>query len=137
MNQDNLEGDKILGRGIAFPLRLAGGEVGMNAYDSQGMQSILLILMTGQGERAMRPEFGAGMELLAFEPMNAVTVALVQHRVKDALSRFEPRIEVLGVSAEARPAQGQLVVSIDYRIKRTNSVNSLVYPYYLERGESR
>ena len=109
----------------------------MNAYDSQVRQSILLILMTGQGERAMRPEFGAGMELRAFEPMNAVTVALVQHRVKDALSRFEPRIEVLGVSAEARPAQGQLVVSIDYRIKRTNSVNSLVYPYYLERGESR
>lgn len=137
MTTDNSTGDEILGRGLAFPLRLAGGEVGMNAYDSQVRQSILLILATGQGERAMRPDFGAGMELLAFEPMNAVTVALLQHRVKDALSRFEPRIEVLGVSAEARPAQGQLLVNIDYRVKRTNSVNNLVYPYYLERGESR
>jgi phage baseplate assembly protein W len=138
MNQDIREGDEILGRGIAFPLRLQGGELGMNAYESQVQQSIGLILRTGQGERVMRPDFGAGMDRLAFEPMNTVTVALVQHGVKEALTRFEPRIEVLGVTASfVEDNQGaKLLAQIQYRVKRTDSVFNLVYPFYVERGEA-
>jgi phage baseplate assembly protein W len=136
MTTDTQTGDEVLGRGIAFPLRLIGGQVGMNAFDDQVRQSILLILRTAQGERVMRPEFGAGLDGLAFEPMDAVTVGLVQHRVKEALQRFEPRIDVLTVSVEARPGEGRLDAIIQYRIRRTDSVNNLVYPFYLERGEA-
>lgn len=137
MNRNTRNNDEILGRGIAFPLRLEGGNLGMNAYESQVEQSIRLILRTGQGERVMRPDFGAGIDRLAFEPMGAVTVALVQHQVKETLTRFEPRIEVLGVTAEAKSDEGRLDVTIQYRVRRTNSVNNLVYPFYLERGEIR
>src|SRR5574337_826357 len=97
MNENKAPGDEVLGRGIAFPLRLSGGQIGMNAYESQVEQSIRLILHTARGERVMRPDFGAGMDTLAFEPMNAVTVGLLQHRVMDALLRFEHRVEVLNV----------------------------------------
>lgn len=137
MSQDTRNNDEILGRGIAFPLRLEGGKLGMSAYESQVEQSIRLILRTGQGERVMRPDFGAGMDRLAFEPMSAITVALVQHQVKESLARFEPRIEVLDVTAEAKAAEGRLDVAIQYRVRRTDSVNNLVYPFYLERGEAR
>ncbi|MFZ1504374.1 MAG: GPW/gp25 family protein [Nitrospira sp.] len=130
-------GDETLGRGIAFPLRFEGGKLGMNAHESQVEQSIRLILRTGQGERVMRPDFGAGIDRLAFEPLGAVTVALIQHQVKETLTRFEPRIEVLGITAEAKPDEGRLDVIIQYRVKRTDSVNNLVYPFYLERGEIR
>lgn len=138
MNTDKPSGDEILGRGIAFPLQLRGGQVGMNAYEAQVQQSILLILKTGRGERVMRPDFGAGMEALAFEPMSAVTVGLVQHRVKEALVRFEPRIEVLNVTAEAADDGdgAKLLVRIDYRIRRTDTGHNLVYPFYVERGEA-
>lgn len=137
MNQEPSNNDETLGRGLAFPLRLASGRLGMNAYESQVEQSIRLILRTGQGERVMRSDFGAGMDRLAFEPMSAVTVALVQHRVKEALARFEPRIEVFDVTVEAQPAEGKLNVAIHYRVRRNDSVHNLVYPFYLERGEVR
>ena len=136
MAESKVVNDEVLGRGIAFPLRLTGGQLGMNAYDSQVEQSIRLILRTARGERAMRPDFGAGMETLAFEPMSSVTVGLLQHRVTDALRRFEHRIEVLKVVVDTLPADGQLVANIEYRIKRTDSVLNLVYPFYVERGEA-
>lgn len=135
MDHDIGEGDPTLGRGLAFPLRLANGLIGMNAYESQVRQSIIVILRTGQGERLMRPDFGAGRHELAFEPMSSATVAVVQHRVQDTLTRFEPRIEVLGVAVTALADAGQLSVDIRYRVRRTNSIANLVYPFYVERGE--
>lgn len=136
MNMPNSSGDDVLGRGIAFPLRLAGGVLGMNAYEAQVEQSIRLILWTAQGERVMRPQYGAGADQLAFEPMNGVTAALVQHRISEALGRYEPRIEIRRVSVSVLSDEGELRADIEYRVKRTDSVFNLVYPFYIERGEA-
>jgi hypothetical protein len=138
----------FLGKGMAlFPFAMKGGTVAMNSYEDQVEQSIRLILKTERGERVMRPDFGAGMEFLAFEPLNAVTLALVRERVSEALLRFEPRIDLLAVAFESgelavavesgEDQQGRcLLVSIAYRIRRTNTEKNLVYPFYLERGEA-
>jgi len=134
MNENGYNSDEILGRGVAFPLQLVGGIVGANAYENQVKQSILLILQTAPGERMMRPDFGAGMETLAFEPMSAITTALVQHRVQETLSRFEPRINVLNVTVNTEQSEGKLMADIEYRVTRTGSVFNLVYPFYIERG---
>jgi Bacteriophage baseplate protein W len=135
MTSDTTGGDEVLGRGIAFPLQLSAGQVGMNAYDSQVQQSMRLILGTGVGERLMRPEFGGNLERLAFEPMSAVTITYVQHQVRETLGRFEPRIEVLDVTVTPDVDAGILQVGIQYRLKRTDSVFNMVYPFYVERGE--
>lgn len=124
-------GAQMLGSGIAFPLRLHGGSLGMNTADEHVRQSILLILGTAHNERVMRPDFGGGMEQLVFEPMNTATAMLVQHQVRDALKRHEPRIDVLSVTASALPDQGRLEVEIAYRIKQTGISGNLVYPFYL------
>jgi phage baseplate assembly protein W len=129
----------FLGKGMAlFPFAMKGGTVAMNSYEVQVEQSIRLILKTERGERVMRPDFGAGMEFLAFEPLNAVTLALVRERVSEALLRFEPRIDLLAVAVESgEDQQGRcLLVSIAYRIRRTNTEKNLVYPFYLECGEA-
>jgi len=129
----------FLGKGMAlFPFAMKGGTVAMNSYEVQVEQSIRLILKTERGERVMRPDFGAGMEFLTFEPLNAVTLALVRERVSEALLRFEPRIDLLAVAVESgEDQQGRcLLVSIAYRIRRTNTEKNLVYPFYLERGEA-
>ena len=128
-------GDEVLGQGFAFPLQLGGGQVGMNAYDGQVQQSILLILRTGVGERVMRPEFGGNLERLAFEPMGNSTLTYVQQQVRETLVQFEPRIEVLNVIVSPDTDSAQMQVAIQFRVKRTDSVFNLVYPFYVERGE--
>ena len=43
-------------------------------------ESVRIILDTNPGERVMCPDFGAGLQALAFEPISAATSALVRHR---------------------------------------------------------
>jgi phage baseplate assembly protein W len=130
----------FLGTGWAFPLTLdATGEVALVSGDEDVHQAIRIILGTSLGERAMRGDYGAGLDALVFEPLSTSTIALAQHRVEQALIRFEPRIDVLGVTASAPdPSTGRLDISIDYRVRSTNVFYNLVYPYYLiEGGEAR
>lgn len=141
MNNDSGDGKEFLGAGVAFPLRLDAGRIAMNSYEDHVHQSILLILQTAKGERMMRPDFGAGLHNLVFEPVNPTTTARVKHEVEEALIRFEPRIDVLKVEVtvdqkDLDPKEEyKLLINIQYRVRRTDTIFNLVYPFYLERGE--
>lgn len=126
----------FLGSGIAFPVRTdALGHLAMNSLDDQVHQSILLILATVKGERMMRPDFGAGLQPLVFSPATTTSTAIAEHEVREALIRFEPRIEVLDVQASSDSSDvGKLLININYRVRQTDTQFNLVYPFYLERG---
>jgi phage baseplate assembly protein W len=136
MSKDSDEGKQFLGAGIAFPLRVdEQGHVALNSLEDHVRQSILLILETAKGERVMRPEFGAGLGALVFSSATPATASLAQHEVKDALVRFEPRIDLLNVEVTIDPKQqGVLLIQIEYRVRQTDTIFNLVYPFYLERG---
>jgi phage baseplate assembly protein W len=137
MINDPAEGKEFLGAGVAFPLGVdAQGRIAMRSLEDQVRQSILLILRTARGERVMRPDFGAGLEQLVFAPLTGTTVALAEHQAKEALIRFEPRIEVLSLIGRVDPSrEGVLLLELEYRVRRTDVTFNLVYPFYVERGE--
>ena len=83
----------------------------------------------------MRPDFGAGLQDLVFEPVSASTAALVQHEVQEALILNEPRIDVLGVTVTADADEpGLLRIDLSYRVRATDTMFNLVYPFYTERS---
>jgi phage baseplate assembly protein W len=130
------EDKAFLGKGWAFPIQPeATGEVALAAYEEDIRQAIRIILGTAQGERVMRPDFGAGLHALVFEPINTTTMALVRHRVEEALITWEPRIDEITVQVTAEPSQGRLMIDIRYRVRATNTFYNLVYPFYLLEGE--
>ena len=125
----------FLGAGPAFPLRLdAAGNLAMSSLDDHVRQSIVLILSTDRDERAMRPEFGGGLGRMVFAPVVPATAALIEHEVKTALIRNEPRIEVERVDVTPGDQPSLLLIDITYRVRRTDTVFNLVYPFYVERG---
>ena len=130
------ETDKaFLGTGWAFPPRPdAGGEAVGAGAEEDVRQAVRLILETNRGERVMRPDFGAGLRALAFEPLSTATIALARYRVEDALVKWEPRIDQVSVTATADPPRGLLVLDVRYRIRATNTFYNLVYPFYLTEG---
>jgi Bacteriophage baseplate protein W len=136
MSDQSQQSSEFLGAGIAFPLSVNDeGLIGMNALEHHVQQSILLILQTAKGERVMRPDFGARLSDLAFEPLSQATITLAQHYVKEALIRFEPRIEVLNVEVTVNPQQqDHLFIQLHYRVRSTDTTFNLVYPFYIERG---
>lgn len=96
-------------------------------------QAIRIILLTAPGERVMRPDFGCRIHELVFEPNNRATAVQAERYITEALSKWEPRIQVTQV--EAKPEDCHLLVFITYAIKATHDERSLVYPFYLIPGE--
>jgi phage baseplate assembly protein W len=132
---DDPSSKAFLGRGWSFPVRPdAAGAITMAAYEEDVRQAILIILRTNPGERVMRPDFGAGLDALVFEPIGATTTALVKHRVEQALILWEPRIDNIGVEVEATSKEGRLDIGIRYRVRATNTFYNLVYPFYLREA---
>jgi phage baseplate assembly protein W len=133
---DELGDQGFLGVGWGFPLSLhSRGDVSLAAGAEDVRQSIRIILGTSLGERVMRPDFGAGLRALVFEPLNSTTVALARHRVEQALIVWEPRIDSIAVTVTPEPPLGRLNIDIRYRIRATNTFYNLVYPFYLMEGE--
>lgn len=136
MNGQTDHSSEFLGAGIAFPLHVnENGLIAMNALEDHVRQSILLILQTAKGERVMRPDFGARLSDLTFEPVTQATITLSEHYVKEALTRFEPRIVISKVEITVNPQEpDHLLIGLQYRVRSTDTTFNLVYPFYIERG---
>ncbi|MDB4881911.1 MAG: putative rane protein [Gemmatimonadetes bacterium] len=122
----------FLGIGWAYPpTASAAGEVETVAYEEDVRQAVWIILGTARGERVMRPDFGAGLDRLVFEPINTTTMSLVQHYAEEALVTWEPRIDSVAVAVSADAPRGRLMLDVRYRVRTTNTFYNLVYPFYL------
>src|SRR5215470_12337620 len=100
----------FLGTGWAFPCEAdPSGDEAVVSLEEDVRQAVRIILGTAQGERVMRPDFGAGLRALVFEPINTTTVALARHRVEEALVNWEPRIDSIKVDVNPEPEQGRLM----------------------------
>ena len=131
----SVQAQDFLGAGWVFPVTVDAGDIATAAYEEDVRQAILVILGTEPGERIMRPDFGAGLRSLTFEPVTTATAALVRHRVETALLAQEPRIDVVSVTVQAtEPVMARLDVSVSYRVRATNTFYNIVYPFYLQQG---
>ena len=134
---DDTQDTAFLGRGWSFPVQPGpDGEIAMAAFEEDIRQAILIIMQTDPGERVMRPDFGAGLNALVFEPLNTTTLALVRHRVEQALILWEPRISVTEVQVTTDESErNRLLIEVSYQVRATNTFYNLVYPFYLLEGE--
>lgn len=129
----------FLGNGWSFPICLgADGRIETVAFEEDIDQAIKIILGTDRGERVMRPDFGAGLNSFVFEPVSDATMQLVKTRVEESLIDWEPRIDVESVKVTTDPVdRHMLVIEVSYRVRATNTLRNLVYPFYLQEGASR
>jgi len=126
----------FLGTGWKFPLQVTPfGGIATATAEQRIEEAILLILSTGRGERVMLPDFGCGIHDLVFAPNDPSTVSKIVDSVRRSLVTYEPRIDVLDVSAETTDGQPNLLlIRVDYRIRDTNSMKNLVYPFFITEG---
>ncbi|UMG91019.1 GPW/gp25 family protein [Nocardioides sp. TF02-7] len=123
----------FVGRGFRWPLRVdQTGAIEMAEGPDSLDRAIVLVLMTAPGERLMRPEFGCRIWELLFEPVTGNLLGLIAQYVRDALARWEPRVEVDDVVPTPDPDNGSLVrIAVTYRVRSTNDRRNLVYPFYV------
>jgi len=124
----------FLGIGWKFPLQVTpAGRIAQSRYEQRIEESIYLILSTSKGERVMLPDFGCGIHDLVFAPNSAATISSTVQTVRTALTKYEPRIDVLDINAEAQ-GKNLLLIRISYRIRANNAIGNMVYPFYVREA---
>lgn len=125
--------DELIGKGWAFPLRTsATGGIALASGVEELEQAIRIIISTAPGERPMRPEFGCGIQEYVFAPADSTTASLVAESVREALERWEPRIDVLGVDVRVdERSRDTLYIIITYQPRGRYDPRSLVFPFYM------
>src|SRR3712207_409268 len=128
---------ELLGSGLAFPLQIdPHGSLALARGEEDVDQAIQLILGTAPGERPMRPEFGCGVHDFVFDSIDANTIGNMEEAIREALARWEPRIDVRDVRFDASEApNGLLTIDITYEVRATNTSRNLVYPFYVIPAE--
>ena len=126
----------IIGTGWSFPIKVSSrGGLSWSSGPRRVQDAIWIILATSLGERIMRPDFGGGAHDFVFDPNSDVVRRNLESAIREALSKWEPRIEIVGVRVDsAGDLENQVLASIDYRLRATNELYNLVYPLYLQEG---
>ncbi len=127
----------FLGTGWAFPPEFSADPYGARLVSDEEdiRQSLLLLLSTTPGERIMRPKYGCDLMSVVFNRLTAATESQIVDMVTMAVLRFEPRVTLEEVRVEASPAHyGMIRIQLDYTIRRTNTRENVVFPFYLQEG---
>lgn len=132
---------EILGTGWKFPIRInARGGFSYSQGEQLIQEAIWIILGTALGERRMLPRFGCGIHEYVFAPNSPATRGDIAYQVQQALARWELRIDVLRVAVEpgdpGAVTSNLLLIRLEYRIRSTNTVQNLVYPFYIQAEQT-
>ena len=131
--------DDFLGRGWGFPPSFGPTASPRGVVMAAGLadieQSLHILLTTRLGERIMAPDFGCDVHDSVFEPLDATLEARLKDLVQTAILYYEPRIDPLDVTARQPPeTPGLLLLTVEFRVRSTNSRHNFVYPFYLQEG---
>lgn len=101
---------------VAFPFRAdAHGRTAAATPDEHLRDLIEQVLFTSPGERVNRPDFGAGLLPMVFQPASEPVVAAVRMAVQGALQTWlGDRIQVREVAVEAE--ESTLRVTVRYSV---------------------
>lgn len=131
---DGTVGDPaFLGRGFRFPMAVdASGGIALTSGPDDVNCSLRVVLSTAPSERVMRPDFGCKIWDLLFEPVNDKTLGRMAQVVREAILRWEPRVQVEQVRTIPDANDASLVrIEVDYVVRTTNDRRNLVYPFYV------
>ena len=125
-------GVDFIGAGWAFPLATdATGGIALVVREREIEEAIRLILATAPGERPMRPEFGSRVRDFVFANADYDTAAQLSVEVRNALMRWEPRVDVVAVNVYPDvDSRDRMLIDIEYQIKAENDRRNLVFPFY-------
>lgn len=129
--------NSFLGSGWAFPVQFSAGnyQLAQSSYETNINESINVILLTKNGERAFDPQFGSGLNQFYFRTMDGAFKTEMRDAVQSSLLINEPRITVNEVIVEFADLTGGIVnINIAYTYNMTNTRHNYVFPFYVKEG---
>lgn len=115
---------------LDFPYHFSGlGRTATTDRDDHIRDLIQQVLFTAPGERVMRPDFGAGLLSLVFEPNSTTLAAATQMLVQSALQlNLSHLIAVHSVDVRSNDAALRVDVTYSVLLDRTTHSASFTAP---------
>ncbi len=125
--------ERFLGTGAKFPPQVnptTGRFMTVSGRESV-RESLYLILMTQKRERFMRPDYGSNIMSYAFAPADETMNTIMASEIASDILASEPRISNVDVRMDQTKKPGCLFINIDYTVAGGNTVDNMVFPFYL------
>lgn len=82
--------------------------------------SVKSILLTRKGDRVMLPEYGTNLSRLVFEHDPELIATMASNEISTAISKWEPRVELEGVSASVEGSSVYVDVRLRSKLNRSS-----------------
>lgn len=106
---------------LDFPYRIDGSGRTAGIDDAGHVRDLIeQVLFTAPGERVMRPDFGAGLLQLVFEPNSVAIASTAQVLVQSSLQQHLSHLLAVE-DVRIGHVDGVLCVQVDYRLLRDGS----------------
>ena len=114
---------------LSFPLRIVAGGAATSGRRDHVRQQIEQVLFTDPGERVYRPEFGAGIRALIFEPNGSVLADILRKRLTDSLAdALQGEVDPKTLQVDVQPEEEKLFVVISYALATVGQSESYEIP---------
>jgi len=113
---------------LAFPLRMEGAAPRLASRSEHIRGQIEQVLFTLPGERVFRPEFGAGVKALVFEPNDTPLWQITKRRLLASLAEaLQGEVDPKSLDVEVSGDGASLVISIAYTLAAIGHRESQVF----------
>jgi uncharacterized protein len=102
---------------LAFPFRMEQGEPQLANRAGHIRGQIEQVLFTLAGERVFRPEFGAGVKALLFEPNHTAMWQVTRRRLLSSLAEaLAGEVDPKSLEVEVSGEEEKLIIAISYTL---------------------
>lgn len=120
--------ETFIGQGITLPIQLVAGKPVLKTGFDLIRASIVMILSWEYGKRFFLPEFGSQLNQLIEEPNDQVLQETIKVFVIEAISKWDPRIEL--VNAITERTDTTINLTITYNILSIKKEDTFTFPFY-------
>ena len=105
--------------------RKISGDIFKKVDASAVKQSVKNIVRTGTLEKPFNPEFGSALGSYLFELADNDLLVPVEEAIKESITNFEPRANVIGVRVNVSPDFNSVDADVAFSIVSTEEVETL------------
>lgn len=120
---------------LTFPFRFVGGKVTLaRSYDQIVRDQLVDSIMTNYRERVMRPEYGADVQALLFDPTDELRKNDSMQVLKQRLTYMVPRATILSVEILDNPVgdSSTVYILVRYQVNSYDDPVDLTIPVPLD-----
>ena len=127
----------FLGIGWSFPptFNKESSDVKMVSDETDIKESLEIYFNTKLGERIMRPNYGCVIHEHIFDKIDESILNILSFELTQNIGQIEPRIIIEKIEIKQSSIEnGELQISIQYKIISSNVRDNIVFPFYINEG---